>query len=264
MRLRRVCLCLCVRGRRPVKTPGRPGLPPLDEATRLADWLSGPRGRLLRRAQVALRKRVLEIGCGHGNVTRELARRAESAEGLVVGLDRDSLPAATAGLFTGPLVEGEASALPFADGCFDLALCQNALLWVEDLDGVMREAARVLAPGGVLIALEPDYGGAMEHPPGIALKDLWLKGLRAVGADPEVGRKIRGAAHRAGLRTRVELQNVPGEATPEGARLLAGLPLDSEDLRRARAVIRELERRRCDPQVFVHVPYVLVEAHKDT
>lgn len=241
---------------------GRPGLPRLDEAIRLSDWLAGPRGRLLRRVHVALRRRVLEIGCGHGNVAAELRRRSDPARGFLVGLDRDVGPATAAGLFTGPLVQAEATALPFSRRCFDLVLCQNTLLWVANLEAALAEAARVLAPGGVLVAIEPDYGGMIEFPPEISLRDLWLEGLLAAGADPHVGRKLPGAAERAGLDVRVELQNIPCAANSDGARLLMGLPLDPQSRRRVSSVADQLDRTQGDWQAFVHVPYVLLEARK--
>lgn len=258
----RLCLCLRLRRRRQMSIEERPGLPALDEAIRLSDWLAGPRGRLLRRAQIALRRRVLEIGCGHGNVTAELQRRSDAAGGLVIGLDKDAGPARRSGIFTGPLVQADATALPFPDRCFDLVLCQNALLWIADLDRSMAETARVLAPGGLLVAIEPDYGGMLEFPPEISLRDLWLDGLLAAGADPQVGRKLPGAAERVGLHVRVELQNIPCPPNSDGARLLMGLHLDPQSRRRVASVANQLDHTRGNWQAFVHVPYVLVEARK--
>ena len=180
----------------------RPDLPDRDQSLQLAEWLAGPRGRHLRRAQIGRRRRVLEVGCGHGFVTEELVRRCP---GQVVALDRDTRPAAQRGISGACLVEAEATALPFADSSVDLAFFQNVLLWIGDPQAAIEEAARVLAPGGCLVAIEPDFGGMIEHPPEIALQDVWLRALRASGADPLIGRKLPGMCERAGLDVWVEL-----------------------------------------------------------
>jgi len=92
-------------------------------------------------------RRTLDVGCGEGTVARELA-----ALGHAVGLDvspslvalaREAAPDAD-------FVVGDATALPFEDGAFDLVLAVNVLMNVDDLDAAVAEAARVLAPGGRL------------------------------------------------------------------------------------------------------------------
>ena len=78
---------------------------------------------------------------------------------------------------------GRAEQLPLADGTFDLVFCQFALVWLDG-PAVAREVFRVLQPGGVLAAIEPDYGGMIEHPPEIATRDLWMAALAAPGPNP--------------------------------------------------------------------------------
>lgn len=91
----------------------------------------------------------LDIGCGAGTYSSWLHRR-----GLrTIGLDysqptllkaRGRIPGEIA------LVAGDAMHLPFADGTFDGALCFGVLQAVSDSAPIVREIARVLAPGGVL------------------------------------------------------------------------------------------------------------------
>jgi SAM-dependent methyltransferase len=90
--------------------------------------------------------RALEIGCGEGRVCRDLRERGYD----VVGLDASpTLVAAARELDPrGEYVVAAAEALPFADGSFDPVVAYNSLMDVDDLPAAVRDAARVLAPGG--------------------------------------------------------------------------------------------------------------------
>jgi malonyl-CoA O-methyltransferase len=99
-------------------------------------------------------RRVLDLGCGTGFFTRLLKRRFPRA--LVVGLDlaEGMLTAARARqgwLRRFRLVQGDALALPFAEGAFDLVFSNLLLQWLEDPERALAEARRVLAPGGLLL-----------------------------------------------------------------------------------------------------------------
>jgi SAM-dependent methyltransferase len=243
----------------------------------LADWLAGPRGRLLRRAGIGHRRRVLELGCGHCSVTPELVRRAA---GPVVALDRDIRPALAAGNSGAALCCAEAAALPFRDGVFDLALCQNVLLWAaapstmgaarptasscspapHPLGLIAAELRRVLCPGGAVVAIEPDYGGMMEYPEEISVRDLWLRGLSAAGADPSIGRRLPAALEQAGFSIWLELQGIPQPATPQATAFLLDLPLEEWERRKVTSVAQVLRGAEGTWEHFVHVPYFLLVA----
>lgn len=94
------------------------------------------------------RGRTLEVGCGEGRVSRDLAARGHR----VTGLDASpSLVRAAAELDPdGDYVVGSAEALPFADATFGLVVAYNVLMDVEDMPRAVREAARVLVTGGRL------------------------------------------------------------------------------------------------------------------
>jgi SAM-dependent methyltransferase len=89
---------------------------------------------------------TLEVGCGEGRVARDLAARGHA----VTGLDASPtlLAAAAEADPASRYVVGPAEALPFDEGAFDLVVAYNSLMDVDDMPAAVREAARVLAPGG--------------------------------------------------------------------------------------------------------------------
>ena len=97
--------------------------------------------------------RVLDVGCGGGLLAEPLARLGC----LVTGVDpsQRSLEAARAHAHASALhidyVYGFAEALPPADDTFDAVICCDVLEHVNDLSAAIREAARVLRPGGVYL-----------------------------------------------------------------------------------------------------------------
>jgi SAM-dependent methyltransferase len=125
-------------------------------------------------------------------------------------------------------VAGDAGALPLADASMDLVFAQLAFLWMPAA-GAVAEVARALAPGGALVALEPDYGGLMEHPPEVATGAIWRAALARAGADPLIGRKLPGLCAAAGLQVRVQLFDTLMAPSPTRFELLRGLPLTPEE-----------------------------------
>lgn len=93
-------------------------------------------------------RRTLEVGCGEGRVTRDLVARGHRVTGVdtALGLVREARLAPGGG--TWALADG--AGLPFPDGCFDLVVAYNSLQVVADMPAAVREAARVLGPGGRL------------------------------------------------------------------------------------------------------------------
>jgi SAM-dependent methyltransferase len=106
--------------------------------------------RIVQRVGVKPGERVLDVACGTGNA----AIRAAQAGGDVVGLDltpelfaEGRRLAAAAGVEI-DWVEGDAEALPFDDGSFDVVLSVFGCMFAPRHDVAARELARVLAPGG--------------------------------------------------------------------------------------------------------------------
>jgi len=113
---------------------------------------------LLRQAALQPGERVLDVACGTGIVAREAAALA-GAQGQIVALDMNpamlavarALPAVTGAAIDWQ--EGNATAMPFPDGSFEVVLCQHGLQLIPDREGVAREMRRVLAPGGRVLVM---------------------------------------------------------------------------------------------------------------
>ena len=236
-------------------------LPAPELLIRQARWLAPARARLLRRASVAHRRRVLDLGAGYGAVTAELVRRAG---GTVVALDRavHALRADAAPFAGAQRVGGDAARLPFADGTFDLLFTQLTLLWVSPVERALDEVMRVLAPGGVLVALEPDYGGLIEHPPEIAARDLWVSGLTRAGADPHIGRKLPEMLATRGFSVSVKLFDTLYTPSPTRCDFLRDLPLNEPELATLERIEHAALVRQSPWSQVAHLPFFLVTAIK--
>ncbi len=191
------------------------------------------RAPLYARAGLAVARRVLDVGAGSGSVTADLVA---GTSGQVVAVDLDGAMVGRAhGALPGvPVLRADGARLPFPDGAFDLAVCNLVLLWCRDPGALVAEMARVVRPGGtVLASMEPDYGGKV-HWPENPLIDLVFQGegIRRRGGDPHAGRKLRQHFVAAGLRTEVGLAQAE-LFTPEQ---------DLEEFRRNRAYYRRLLR----------------------
>lgn len=100
--------------------------------------------------------RVLDAGCGTGGLIKDL--RAGDAEWTVTGLDFSPRACELARMRTGvEVVEGSITDLPFADGSFDAVVSADVVCQVEDGARALREFARVVRPGGVVLVNVPAF-----------------------------------------------------------------------------------------------------------
>lgn len=149
--------------------------------------------------------RLLDVGCGPGSITADLASRLTG--GHVTGVDasaeiidqargqygdQDNLTFAQADVY----------GLEFADGTFDVVHAHQVLQHLSDPVRALVEMRRVLRPGGILAVRDCDYSGFTWAPSDPRL-DRWMELYHQVtqrnSAEADAGRYLLGWAQRAGL-----------------------------------------------------------------
>ncbi len=159
---------------------------------------------------------VADLGCGEGWASRWLAERV-GAQGRVVGVDGSEAMLAQARQRPLPGLRyqlGSLLDLPFPDGSLDHVFSMEALYYV-DLDEALAEAARVLRPGGWLVACTDFYG---EH----AASHAWPEQL-GLPMDLRPAAGWRSAFHKAGLgEVRSTLLVDPAKASHPGTLAVFG------------------------------------------
>lgn len=99
-------------------------------------------------------ERILDLGCGDGQLTERLA----AAGALVRGVDASAQMVAAARARGVDAEEGNAEALPHADAEFDAVFSNAALHWVRNQDAMIRDVRRVLRSGGRFVAEMGGHG----------------------------------------------------------------------------------------------------------
>jgi ubiquinone/menaquinone biosynthesis C-methylase UbiE len=171
-----------------------------------------PHQRRLRRAFLSfagLRPgwRVLDVGCGTGVVTRDLAARVGS-RGRVVGVDpsRAFVGEARKRARTGPRAPrcafrvADGFRLPFPAAAFDATVAVTVLLHVPRSDRIVAEMIRVTRPGGTVAVLDQDLGTlAIDHPDRALTRRIVEAHAERYYADPWSGRGLQRRLRAAGL-----------------------------------------------------------------
>ncbi len=112
-------------------------------------------------------RRVLDLACGHGRISRELARRGSTVVGIDLSeklIDKARAIETSDPLGVSYLNADAASASVLQGQAFDAVVCNFGLSDIDDFDGALGTAARVLAPAGrfVFCVLHPCFGGGKD------------------------------------------------------------------------------------------------------
>jgi SAM-dependent methyltransferase len=141
--------------------------------------------------------RIADIGCGPGAFAAAL--QARGAQVTAVDSARAMLDAVDARGLGCELVEADALALPLATGSHDAACLVQVLEYIGDPVAAVREAARVVRPGGVVLAADTDWDtqgfNVADRELGRRVVQAWADGK----TDGWAGRRLRGWLTAAGL-----------------------------------------------------------------
>ena len=151
--------------------------------------------------------RVLDVGCGPGTITVDLAVLVPG--GYVTGIDAAGDVLAQArqeaerrGQRNVTFDTGDVYRLDFADGTFDVVHAHQVLQHLTDPVAALREMRRVCRPGGIVAARDGDYGGFFWFPGEPEMTEwlaLYRAVARAIGGEPDAGRHLLAWARQAGF-----------------------------------------------------------------
>jgi ubiquinone/menaquinone biosynthesis C-methylase UbiE len=177
---------------------------------------------------------LLDVGCGPGNITIDLASRV--SPGRTIGIDA---AAAIVDAARASADEQGATAvefrvanvydLPFDDGWFDVVHAHQVLQHLADPVAALREMRRVCRPGGIVAARDSDYDAMTWYPENSGLT-RWLDMYRAVAraneGEPDAGRWLLRWANEAGFSHVTPSASAWCFATPEDRAWWGGLWAD--------------------------------------
>ena len=143
--------------------------------------------------------RLLDFGCGPGNLTVGLAAAVHPGE--VHGIDMEEsqiemarCAASAGGHENATFHVGNVYELPFEDNYFDAAHCHAVLMHVPDTAAALSEVKRVLKPGGIIASREMIAGSSFSEPAGEHIPEAWAtfgRLLSANGGHPEMGKELK-------------------------------------------------------------------------
>jgi trans-aconitate 2-methyltransferase len=105
--------------------------------------------------------RVIDLGCGTGELTRQLADALPDSD--VIGIDNSPEMLARIGEFARPGLRFEMGRLEAVSDCYDLVFSHAAIQWVDDHETLIPRLLAMVAPGGQLAVQLPSNHGHFTH-----------------------------------------------------------------------------------------------------
>lgn len=166
---------------------------------------------------------VLDVGCGPGTITADLAGLVAPGRLTALELTEDALDLARTelaarGVGNVDFAVADVHALDLPDDAFDVVHAHQVLQHVGDPVAALREMRRVCRPGGVVAARDSDYAAFTWYPVIPALDDwlaLYQRVARANGGEPDAGRRLHSWARAAGFTEVTATASVWCYASPE-------------------------------------------------
>ncbi len=161
---------------------------------------------LLEPAELGPGQTVVDYGCGPGMLTLELAQRV-GPRGLVYGVDLNPLflerarerldKEGLANRTTFHRILGDR--VPIGDASVDRVICKNVLEYVDDPRRTLEDFRRILRPGGLVHAIDSDWGLLAVEPIGPERIAQLFEAARVAYRTPLIGRKLYGLMRSAGF-----------------------------------------------------------------
>ncbi|HEX6447617.1 MAG TPA: class I SAM-dependent methyltransferase [Streptosporangiales bacterium] len=194
-----------------------------DAVMRSHSWRTAANSAAYLLGELAPGMSVLDVGCGAGTITADLAASVAPGRLTAVDISEDVLAKARAqvagrGLDNVEFAVADVHALRFPDDSFDAVHAHQVLQHVADPVQALREMRRVCRPGGVVGARDGDYATMTWYPP-VPELDEWLalyhRVARRNSGEPDAGRRLRSWALAAGFTDVTSTATAWCYATPE-------------------------------------------------
>lgn len=221
--------------------------------------------RLLRELGVDGATAIAEVGCGSGALLARLQQLAPAARLAGIEPDAELRALAQERVPAAEILDGGADALPLADASVDAIVLRFVLQHLADPVAALREARRVLRPGGVAVAIEVDgslWGLAQPSWPEVQAVQAkaWAAQARR-GGDRMIGRRLHRLLAAAGF-AEPELRVYAYHSDDLGLEAFAPLLDPASTLEQAVAdgaitladygvAVSAYQRFRADPNAFV-------------